>query len=118
MQFININNDYYIIQSVQSNKNVNLIKKEINMFNDNIIKFIKKANFDNYIIQVKKELLEPDYSLNEKFYKYRNQIISRNYLFYKNKILLDSIDNVNIDMVIKYCKLYINKKNRIIIVVK
>ena len=118
MAINNYNNDYYIIQTVQSNKSVDTVKKEINKFNNKIINIIKKANLLNYINQIKKDLSEPDNSLYDKYNKYISEIILRKYLFYKNEILLDNIDSLNINDLLNFIKLYINKKNRIQVIIK
>ena len=117
LSFINYNNDYYIIQKIQSNKDIKIIKKEINKFNKKIIKKINKINLDLYINKLKKELLEPDYNLNSKYNKYLSEILTRNYLFYKIETLLNYIDNINKEDLINFINLIINKENRIKIII-
>jgi secreted Zn-dependent insulinase-like peptidase len=117
LSFISYNNDYYIIQKIQSNKDIKIIKKEINKFNKKIIKKINKINLDIYITKLKKELLEPDYNLNSKYSKYLVEILTRNYLFYKIETLLNYINNINKEDLINFINLIINKKNRIKIII-
>jgi insulysin len=102
---------FYINQIVQSDKDIKIINKEINKFNKNLKKILKKINLSIYKDLIKKDLLEPEHSLDEKYTKYVNEIISKQYLFYKNEILLDIIDKINLNDLLDFIKLYLNNKN-------
>jgi insulysin len=111
MGSMSIHDHLYITQKVQSDKDINYVKKQIKHFNNNIIKYINESDFESFKETYKMQLMEPDNNLTERFARYYIQIISRKYLFNLNEILLKYLKNISKKDVIKFVNKYINKKN-------
>lgn len=95
-------NNYYITQKIQSEKSIDILLDKINKFNKNVNKYLKESKFDNFITSIKKELMEPEYSLNEKINKYLPEIANHEYIFDRKLILLKQVDKVTKEDVISY----------------
>ena len=100
------NNKYYIIQKVQSEKNIDIIENYINQFNNNIIELIKSLKINDFINILKNELLEFDNSMYELYSKYINEILNRTFLFNRKEILFKKINNINYSKLIKFINKY------------
>jgi insulysin len=111
------NNEYYIVQIIQSNKNLEYVKSEINKFNKNILNIINNINFENYINQLIKEISEPCYNLYDLYNIYNNQIMLRTYLFYTTEILLKTINKIVFKDLIIFIKKYLNNNNKIEVII-
>ena len=108
-------NKYYIVQKIQSGKSVEDIIDNINIFNKNVNKYLIESEFDNFIKSIKKELLEPDYSLNDKINKYLPEITSHEYIFNRNIILSKQIEKITKEDVISYFNQLLLKSIKVII---
>jgi secreted Zn-dependent insulinase-like peptidase len=108
-------NKYYITQKVQSDKSIDQIIESIHDFNKNVKKYLIESEFDNYVKSIKKELLEPEYSLGDKINKYLPEITSHEYVFNRNKILSEQIDKITKDDVVSYFNELLLKPIKIII---
>lgn len=106
---------YYIIQKIQSNKDIKIVIDNINEFNINIEKYLEESEFDNYIISIKKELLEPEYSLTDKLDKYIPEITTHQYIFNRNLILSNQINKISKKDVISYFNNILKKSIKVII---
>jgi insulysin len=115
LYYINHRDDYYIIQKIQSEKSVDIIKNKINEFNNNIMSYIKNINFNNYIDTIKNELNEPDNSLDEMFNRYYSEILLKQYLFNRNEILLEQLNKITILDFDTFIQNYITNKIEFII---
>jgi insulysin len=112
-----IKDEYYIIQKIQSEKSINIVETNINDFNKNIMKLIKKIDFVKFKNTLGNQLSEADNSLDEKFMHYYPEISLRQYLFNRNKILFNQVKNITKDDLINFIKTYINKENCIKIII-
>ena len=117
MSIHSIKNNYWIVQRVQSDKKPSIIEEKINHFNENIIKIINKANFEEFIKTLKKELEEADYSLSEQYNRYQPEISSRQFIFNRNKLLVKQVDKVDKKELIKFVKKNINNQNKKTIII-
>ena len=118
----NIMNNYYIVMTIQSDKTSKEVEKYMKLFNDNIIDIIKKVDIKKFIETLELELNEPEYSMDEKFARYLPEITSREYLFNRNQLLLDKLQQYKksatiIEELIDFVTTYIKPSNmkRIII---
>ena len=109
---LNYGDNYYIIQKVQSDKNCKLLLNEINNFNITIIDIINKINLDEWKISATNYLNEKENSLSDIFNKFFKEIITREYLFNRKKILIQNLVNISIDSLKQFIKTYLleNKK--------
>ena len=109
---LNYGDNYYIIQKVQSDKNCKLLLNEINNFNITIIDIINKINLDEWKISATNYLNEKENSLSDIFNKFFKEIITREYLFNRKKILIQNLANISIDSLKQFIKTYLleNKK--------
>lgn len=111
-----IGNKYLIYQKIQSNKSTKYIIKNIILFNNNLINIIEKQNITLWKTTVINYLNENKNNLNELFLKYNNEIITNNYLFDRNEILLKYIDKISIESLINFINIYILNNNKISII--
>ena len=115
MSILAYRNKYYVTQKIQSDKNINIIIDSINEFNNNVDKYFEESDFENYIISIKKELLEQEYSLTDKLNRYLPEIISREYIFNRKYILSEQINKISKDDVISYFNKLLVKSIKVII---
>jgi insulysin len=115
----NIGDEYYIYQQIQSEFKPNDIIKNIEEFNDNLIKQIQKINLKQWKDTIINHLKNKDNNLNEKFNRYYLEIVNRTYFFDRNLILLSYIDDVTILSLINFIKNFIlNNNNKTEIIIK
>ena len=108
-------NKYYVTQKIQSDKDIDTIINSVIEFNSNIKIYLEESDFKNFIISIKKDLLEPDYSLSEKINKYLPEITIHEYLFNRNFILSEQIDKISKEDVISYFNQLMQKSIKVII---
>ena len=105
LSLVGNNSHFYIIEKIQSDKELKYIIDNINKFNKNIVENIKKANHKEIVKNIKIKLLEKSTSIFEQFSKYLVQIMKKKYIYdFDEKIAkeLDSFDiNILLDMVNK-----------------
>lgn len=118
MGMANFRDYYYIIQKVQSDKSIEIIENKIKEFNNNIKKLLSESDFNKFVETLKNQLIEPDYSLDEKFARYQPEIALRSYLFNRNQILLEQLNKIKLEDLIDFSDRYIDNKNLIKIIVK
>lgn len=112
-----IQNYYYIIQKIQSDKDIKIIEKNINNFNKMIPNIIQNINFKQYIDTLNNQLIENDYSMIEKIFKYLPEIILQQYLFNKNDILIQQLKKVTHKNLIIFVNNIINNHNIIKLII-
>lgn len=117
MNIMVIINKFYIIQKIQSDKDIKLIKSKVKNFNNNIVKYIMDADFNKFKSTLKLELSEPYNNLSDKFSNYYNKIASREYIFNLKEILLEHLQNITQRDILHFVKKYINKQNSKIIII-
>jgi len=118
MNYVQLNNHYYIYQKVQSNKNIKIIKEKIKEFNKNIINIINNSDFDTFIKSVRNKLLNIPTNTTDLFYKYEFEIKYQYYLFNRDDLLLNKLNFITKKDIILFIKKYINKNNRIKLIIK
>jgi secreted Zn-dependent insulinase-like peptidase len=118
MYYMNYRNDYYIVQSIQSDKPVDFIKDKIIEFNSIIGDIIKKANLNVFINTLKSKLLKPDNNMDEKYHKYLAEISSREYVFNRNELLAKELKNIELNKLITFTEKYINENNMTHVIIK
>ena len=118
MKQIKFINDYYIIEQVQSAKDIDFVEKKMQEFNSNIKTLIDKCNFDEILLTIKQALEEPDYSMSDKINRYLNEIISSNYLFNRNKLILNQLKKIKKEDIHIFANNIINSKNLISIIIQ
>lgn len=118
MNIYSIRDYYYIVQKIQSGKEILFVQNKINDFNKNILSIVKKCNFDTFKDTIKHELEERDICISDKFYKFLPEISFRKYLFNRNKILLDKLKTITKKDLIHFIKNYIINANKSICIIK
>jgi insulysin len=111
----NTGNNYYLVQKVQSDKSCEIIKKEINSFNLKIIDIIKKANLDEWKLSAKNYIEEKDNNTGDVFNRYFSEIISRQYLFTRKKILIQHLEKITMESLINFVDSFMINNNKVCI---
>jgi secreted Zn-dependent insulinase-like peptidase len=112
MDSTNIRNLNFIVQKIQSDKPVELIEEKIVEFNKTIKKQIQEADFEKFVVTLKNELEEPEYSLEEKLNKYLPEISFREYLFNRDELLLAQLKKITRQDLLDFVDRNINELNR------
>jgi insulysin len=111
----NTGNNYYLVQKVQSDKSCEIIKKEINTFNLKLLDIIKKSNLDEWKLSASNYIEEKDNNTSDVFNKYFSEIISRQYLFNRKKILVQHLEKVTMESLINFVDSFMINNNKICI---
>jgi len=111
-----INEEYYIYQQIQSEKDIQILLIHINKFNNTLIDIIKKINLNKWKETIIDHLNKKENNTNELFNKYYNEIISETYLFNRNYLMLKYINFINKESLIKFIKKFIINNNKINII--
>jgi secreted Zn-dependent insulinase-like peptidase len=107
MNYIKIQDNFFIIQKIQSTKPIDFIESKINDFNNNILKKINELDISNYIKSLKNDLLEKSYTIEQKIIPFITEINNEKYFFNKNDVLLYYIDKINKNNLIEFIKTFI-----------
>jgi secreted Zn-dependent insulinase-like peptidase len=106
----------FIIQQIQTTIAIDELLNKINIFNKTINSELLKINLNTWKYTITKLLEEKETNLHELFTNYNKEIITKKYLFNRKTILLEQINNISIESLIKFCDEYIiNNKNKYII---
>jgi hypothetical protein len=111
----NIRSEYYFIEKIQSDKSCELVLKEILLFNNNIIKLVKKCNLNEIKTTVKNKLEEKENSLSDYYSKYFSEIISKEYMFNRDIIILKHLNSINKKILIETVNTFILNNNNMCI---
>jgi len=109
LSILNLGDNYYMTQKIQSAKSCKEIIIEIDKFNDNIIKLIDNCNLDNWKVTAKNQLKEKENSNNDYYASFFSEIISRKYLFHRKKIIVSQLKNVTKESLKNFVNEYIFK---------
>jgi insulysin len=112
------NKKYYIIQKIQSDKDVYILENLLNIYNNTIIEKLKTYNINKYIDVLKKDYSDIFNNLSEIYDKYHKEIIIREYLFNKNSLLLNILNTINFQDLIYFVNKYFNNNNLTKIIIK
>ncbi len=112
MNYLNIRDQHYIIQKIQSEKPIEFIEDKMKSFNSTIKKQLMDADFKKFIATLENQLSEPDYSLEEKVSRYLPEISLRQYLFNRNELLLDQLKKISRDDLVEFVENFIKLENR------
>jgi insulysin len=107
MEYSSINDNYYLFQKIQTTVNLDKVLQIIQEFNNTLISKLKDIDLDS----IKKNIhdilsIEPN-NTHELSMKYYSEIISRQYIFNRNKLLIKEINKITKDSLIKFIKKYI-----------
>jgi secreted Zn-dependent insulinase-like peptidase len=109
LSILNLGDNYYMTQKIQSAKSCKEIIIEIEKFNDNIIKLIDNCNLDNWKVTAKNQLKEKENSNNDYYASFFSEIISRKYLFHRKRIIVSQLKNVTKESLKNFVNEYIFK---------
>jgi insulysin len=119
---IKIRDTYYITQKIQSEKPLKYIKEKIDIFNEEFYDSLLKMDsntWTNWKKTIRTELKKRDESTKQKFNKYLNEIVTGEYKFNRNELILDKLNELKL---VDLQKLYKNKiyktKKEIILEIK
>jgi len=110
--------NYYMLQHIQSNIEINKVITAINIFNTSLLKFIDKNKFEDYKHRIREQINENETSLMECYQKYSYEILHKTYMFDRKKILDNNINKITFDELINTIKSIINPDNCIKIIIK
>jgi len=85
---MNIMDNIFIMQKVQSDKDVKIVENEILEFNKTIVTIINNADFNVYVDTMIKQLKERDNNMMDRINRYLPEILMRKFIFNRNKKLL------------------------------
>lgn len=112
MKLIKFKNHHYIVQSIQSDKDIGYVKSLIKYFNKHLIYIVEQSNFTKHINTLKNQLSEKPSSLIDQYTKHLNEITLQEYKFNRNEILLNELNSITKQDLIDFINKYITKKNR------
>ena len=118
MMDLNIMNNLFILQRVQSDKMIDIIEKEIINFNKTIIDIINKADFEVYVDTLMKQLKEKDNSMDDRIGRYLPEITMRKFVFNRNKKLLKLVPKIKKSDLIETVNSIMGENNIIKVIVK
>ena len=107
-------NDYYILEIVQSSKDIQFVKDKMNKFNDNILNIINNIDINIYKKTYKKQLEAPEESMDELYYDNLGEIIRNRFLFNIKELLLKQLETINKDDIINSLTIFKNMKIHIV----
>ena len=107
MNLSNQGDNYFLVQKIQSEKDCNEVLKEINNFNDSLYQIINEGNLEDWKTSAKNQLAEKDTQIDSIYKRYFSELISKKYLFDRKIMLLEQIEKVSKDSLIKFTKNYI-----------
>ena len=90
----NLNDQYYILEQVQSDKSVKYVKNKIDTFNKKIYKYINDANLDNIKKNIKLSYDTDDKNLDDNYNKYLYEILYHKYLFNRKELIKIQFDTI------------------------
>jgi insulysin len=117
MYYKKIKQYYLIYQKIQTNNDMEIVKQKIEEFNLDLINYLETIDINTYINILKDELKMKDYSIDQSYNKYVYEINNHEFLFNKNKLMLNYIDKINKNDIINFINTFINKENRFIIII-
>jgi insulysin len=111
MSQINIRNQYYIVQRIQSEKSIDIIQSKIEQFNNSINDIIEKSNFNQFIETLYNIINEKDKSLDDRISRYLPEIIIREFIFNRNERLLQYIKKIKKEQLLTFVNKYLTSDN-------
>jgi secreted Zn-dependent insulinase-like peptidase len=109
--------NYYIYQTIQSEKPIETVKEYIKGFNKYLLNIVEKSNFKKHIRTLKNQIINPSNNLSEKFEKFIPELLYEEYEFNRKELLLKSLEKVTKEDLTNFIIKYINKENRMHIIV-
>lgn len=100
-----INNNYYIVQAIQSSNPIHTVISKINDFNKNLINILNNTDIELHKNSLKSMILYNN-SFSEQFSVWLNEIITDRY-FFDIKLLLPIIDSITKKDCLKFIYKYI-----------
>lgn len=113
---INFSNsrNYLLSMKVQTEKDVNILKKDMDDYIKNIKEFIKEIDVKPFIDNLLIQLNENPKNTSELFSKYYMEIINKTYNFNKTNQYLENLKKINKKDIYNFIDMYINS-NKVII---
>ena len=106
MTLSNQGDNYFIVQKIQSEKDCNEVLKEINNFNESLVQIINEGNLSEWKTSAKNQLEEKDTQMDSIYKRYFSELISKKYLFDRKTMLVEQIEKVSKDSLIKFTTSY------------
>lgn len=108
--------EYYFVEKIQSSKSCDIILKEILEFNKKIISYVEKCDIAREKMTAKQYLEEKENSLYDYYSKYSSEIVSKEYMFDRSKLVLKQLESITKQLLIDTVNNYIlNNSNMCII---
>ena len=119
---VKMSDNLFIIQRIQSDKGVEIVEKEIKEFNNKMVDIITNSDFDVYVDTLIKQLKEKDNSMDDRIGRYLPEILSRKFVFNRNKKLLKNLTSktkgIKKSDLINFINNMMGEKNIVKIIVK
>lgn len=110
----NLNNELYLCQHIQTQKDLSQVEELIDNFNkDFIINFSKLTDleFNEIKENVKKDILKPNENMEEQYYDDLDEILTNKLLFNRKELLAKEIDKIKFDELMEFLKKILTKSN-------
>lgn len=118
MYCYNTLNNYCIMQNIQSNKSIEIIMKEIDTFNKNIMTHVKEIDMKQYKDRAYAIITENDTSTAESYSRYNGEIMNRTYMFDREEVLSQQVPKITFNDIKEFINRIINSSNCIKIITK
>jgi len=104
----------YFNQKIQSEKTIKFINERIDIFNNEFNKLLNDMDNNTWINwknTLRKELEQKEENTSELFNKYNIEILIRDFMFNREFLLLNKLDELTKDDIVKHYNKFINKNN-------
>lgn len=108
----NLNGCLYLVQRIQTQKDLNKVIKLVNNFNSEFkleLERLDSEDFNNYKNSMKKKLLKPYESITDEYNFDINEILTNKFVFNRKELMVKELDNINKNVLLKFMSSFINK---------
>ena len=108
----NMNNTVYLVQHIQTQKDLDQVNKMIKDFNKKYIQELERMSdieFDKLKENIIKDILQPEQNMEEQYYLDINEILTGKLLFNRKKLIVKEIKKLTLEQTIKFLRGIINK---------
>lgn len=101
---LEINQNLYFIEKVQTEKSLEELEKDIESFNINILDSLKEKDFNQFKESYIKMLKEKSHTINDVFFFYLKEILLRRYFFRKKTLFIRELEKLTWEDFIDFYK--------------
>jgi len=108
----NINNNLYLMQRIQTQKELGGVIKMVNNFNKSFVKELEEMSdddFDRYKYNMRKSLKKPYEDISERYYEDLNEILTTKLLFDRRGLMVKELKKISKNMILSFLRGFVNK---------